>query len=98
MDKVDFPLVDVLRVRPLDGNKLWLLFSNGFEGTRDVSDILSSSGAMVQPLLDAQFFDKVFIEMGAPTWPNGFDLDPINLFMELRDATLLKPANANAAD
>jgi hypothetical protein len=24
--------------------------------------------------------------MGAPTWPNGFDLDPINLYVEMRDA------------
>jgi hypothetical protein len=27
--------------------------------------------------------------MGAPTWPNGFDLDPINLYMQLRDACAL---------
>jgi hypothetical protein len=27
--------------------------------------------------------------MGALTWPNGFDLDPINPYMELRDAGLL---------
>jgi Protein of unknown function (DUF2442) len=98
MDKADFPLVDVLRVRPLDGNKLWLLFSDGREGTRDMSDILSRSGPMVQPLRDAPFFDKVFIEMGVPTWPNGFDLDPINLYMELRDAKLLKPTTASAAE
>jgi hypothetical protein len=25
-----------------------------------------------------------------PTWPNGFDLDPINLYMELRDVGALK--------
>ena len=28
-------------------------------------------------------------EMGAPTWPNGFDVDPINLYMELSDAGAL---------
>ena len=27
--------------------------------------------------------------MGAPTWPNGFDIDPINIYMELRDAGAL---------
>jgi hypothetical protein len=27
--------------------------------------------------------------MGAPTWPNGFDVDPINLYMQLRDASAL---------
>jgi hypothetical protein len=27
--------------------------------------------------------------MGAPTWPNGFDDDQINLYMALRDAGAL---------
>jgi hypothetical protein len=36
----------------------------------------------------------VFVEMGAPTWPNSFDLDPIQLYMELRDAAALVPAAA----
>jgi hypothetical protein len=40
----------------------------------------------------------VFIESGAPTWPNGFDLDPIQLYMEMRDAKLLTAADASAAE
>jgi hypothetical protein len=28
--------------------------------------------------------------MGAPTWPNGLDLDPINLYMEMEAAGELK--------
>ena len=44
---------------------------------------------MVRPLKDPAYFARVFVEMGAPTWPNGFDLDPINLYMELRDAGAL---------
>ena len=39
--------------------------------------------------LTPEFFARAFVEMGAPTWPNGFDLDPINLYMELRDAGAL---------
>jgi hypothetical protein len=82
-------MVDVLRLKPLDGRKLWLRFSDGCEGIRDLSDLISSGGAMVEPLKQPEFFDRVFIEMGAPTWPNGFDLDPIQLYMELRDAAAL---------
>ncbi len=44
---------------------------------------------MVEPLRTPEFFARAFVEMGAPTWPNGFDLDPINLYMELRDAGAL---------
>ncbi len=34
---------------------------------------------MVRPLKEPTFFARVFVELGALTWPNGFDLDPIAL-------------------
>jgi hypothetical protein len=89
MTKVDLPLVDVIRVRPLEGHRLWLRFTDGSEGVRDLSDIITHEGPMIEPLRDVAYFNRVFIEMGVPTWPNGFDLDPINLYMELRDAGAL---------
>ena len=89
MTKDEFPLVDVIRLRPLDGHRLWLRFTDGSEGVRDLSDVISHEGPMIEPLRDPAYFKRVFIEMGVPTWPNGFDLDPINLYMELRDAGAL---------
>jgi hypothetical protein len=89
MEKADFPLVDVLRVRPMNGHRLWVHFSDGSEGVKDFSYLVGKSGEMVQPLKDQTYFERVFVEMGAPTWPNGFDLDPINLYMELRDSGAL---------
>ena len=41
---------------------------------------------MLEPLQAPDYFARAFVEMGAPTWPNGFDLDPINLYMEMRKA------------
>jgi hypothetical protein len=79
-------MVDVLRLRPLEGRRLWLRFTDGSEGVRDLSDVIAQGGVMVEPLNSKEYFDRVFVEMGAPTWPNGFDLDPINLYIELRDA------------
>jgi hypothetical protein len=29
---------------------------------------------MVEPLRDAGYFARAFVEMGAPTWPNGFEM------------------------
>ena len=49
---------------------------------------------MIEPLRDAAVFALVFVEMGAPTWPNGFDLDPINLCLQLRAAGQLTTADA----
>jgi hypothetical protein len=31
---------------------------------------------MIEPLRDPAFFARVFLEDGAPTWPNGFDVGP----------------------
>jgi len=79
-------MVDVLRLRPLEGHRLWLRFTDGSEGIRDLSGVIAEGGIMVEPLKSQEYFNRVFVELGAPTWPNGFDLDPINLYMQLRDA------------
>ncbi len=94
MAKAEFPMVDVLKLRPLDGFRLWVRFTDGSEGVRDFADILSHDGPMLAPLRSPDFFARVFVESGVPTWPNGFDIDPINLYMELRDAGALTRAAA----
>jgi len=86
MKTSDFPMVDVLRLRALDGRRLWVRFTDGSEGVHDLSSILAEGGPMIEPLQSVEYFARVFVEMGAPTWPNGFDLDPINLYMQMRDA------------
>jgi Protein of unknown function (DUF2442) len=94
MAKDEFPMVDVLKLRPLDGHRLWLRFTDGSEGVRDFADILAQSGPMLEPLRSQDFFARVFIESGAPTWPNGYDIDPIKLYTDLRDAGALTRAAA----
>ena len=90
----DFPMVDVLRLRPLEGYRLWLRFTDGCEGVRDLSGVIAEGGPMVEPLRSHDYFKRVFVELGAPTWPNGFDLDPINLYMQLRGAGALSRSAA----
>src|SRR3954471_16279248 len=90
----DWPMVDVLRVKALEGHRLWVRFSDGNEGIRDLSDLIAGGGPMVEPLQAPDYFARAFVEMGAPTWPNGFDLDPVNLYMQLRDAGALTRAAA----
>lgn len=79
-------MVDVLRLKPLGGFRLWLRFTDGSEGVRDFADLIGLGGPMVEPLQSEAYFARVFVEMGAPTWPNGFDVDPINLYMQMQAA------------
>ena len=90
-------MIKVTSCRPEAGSKLRLQFSDGTSGVYDCSRFLTLPGSMVEPLKEATYFDRVFLEMGAPTWPNGFDLAPWAIHKELHDAKLLTPANAKSS-
>ncbi len=83
-------IVKVVEAKAVGDIELWLRFSDGQEGVRDCFDIVTEGGPMVEPLRDPAMFSMVILSFGAPTWPNGFDLDPINLLMEMRDGGLLR--------
>ena len=83
------PLIKVVQLKPVDGHRLWLRFSDGREGVRDFADILAEGGPVVEPLRDPVFFARVFLEYGVPCWPNGFDIDAIALHQEMEVAGLL---------
>lgn len=83
------PLIKVVEAKALDASRVWLRFSDGRSGVRDLSDVLDEGGLMVEPLRDTALFARVFVECGVPTWPNGFDLDAIALYQEMDAAGLL---------
>ncbi|MDP2411416.1 MAG: DUF2442 domain-containing protein [Pseudolabrys sp.] len=72
-------MIDVVSVKPIGGYRLRIGFSDGSVGIHDFSSTVQRSGEMVQPLKDPAFFARVFIELGALTWPNDFALDSIAL-------------------
>ena len=83
-------IVKVIALKAVGDSELWLRFSDGQEGARDCSDILAQGGPMVEPLRDPAMFRRAFLSFGVPSWPNGFDLDAINLHMEMAKAGALK--------
>ena len=88
-------MIDVIGVKSLGGHRLEIEFSDGTIGVRDfAASFKEKTGPMAEPLKDASYFQRVFIEDGALTWPNGYDWDPIALHDEMKDAKLLKPAQA----
>ncbi len=88
------PMIDVVSVKPVGGFKLRVGFSDGSAGVHDFSPTVARTGEMVQPLKDPAFFARVFVELGALAWPNGFDLDPIALHDRMLAAGELTPVAA----
>ncbi|WP_219319657.1 DUF2442 domain-containing protein [Methylovirgula sp. HY1] len=79
-------LTKVTHLEKLGGFRLRVRFSDGSEGTHDFSAVVHETGPMLEPLRDDAYFSRVFLEFGAPTWPNGFDIAPEWLRREMADA------------
>jgi Protein of unknown function (DUF2442) len=79
-------MIKVSKIKYLDGYRLRATFSDGMAGDYDFSAIVRESGPMVEPLRDPAFFSRVFLEDGAPTWPNGYDAAPGWLRLEIEAA------------
>ena len=52
--------------------------------------MIAEGGEMIEPLREPAFFDRVFLDDGILTWPNGFDLDSIALHMDMKERGLLR--------
>jgi hypothetical protein len=85
-----FEIIHVAKVEPRGGYRLALAFTDGAEGERDFADMIAEGGEMVEPLRDPVFFAQVFLDDGVLTWPNGLDLDPTALHMEMKEWGLLR--------
>ena len=81
-------LPDVTYIESLGGFRLRVRFDDGKEGVHDFTPMVSKNnpGPMLKPLCEASYFARVFIELGAPTWPNGFDICPDYLHQQMTQA------------
>jgi hypothetical protein len=48
--------------------------------------LIAEGGPMMEPLREQTMFQKAFVMMGVLSWPNGFDLDAIQLHRDMRHA------------
>jgi hypothetical protein len=69
-------MIKIAKIKSLGGYRVRATFSDGMAGEYDFADIVRQGGPMVEPLEDPAYFARVFLEDGAPTWPNGFDVAP----------------------
>jgi hypothetical protein len=84
-------MLKVTNLEPLGGHRLHATFSDGTAGEHDFSALVAASGPMVRPLRDPTYFARVFLEEGAPTWPNSFDMCPDWLHREMQATGALVP-------
>jgi hypothetical protein len=87
-------LTKVTRLEKLGGFRLRVRFSAGSEGVHDFAAMVQEPGSALEPLRDEGYFARVFLEFGAPTWPNGFDIAPEWLRREMEAAGELTRAAA----
>ncbi|MDZ4202009.1 MAG: DUF2442 domain-containing protein [Gallionella sp.] len=74
--------VCAVNVQP--GYRLSITCNDGASGIVDMSVLVNSVDAGIfTALKDAQLFQQVSIELGALTWPNGADLDPLWVHEEI---------------
>ena len=77
----------VVEMKIISPYKLHVRFKDGSEGTHDLATMLASKqGPVLDPLRDETFFARAFLDHGAPTWPNGFDMCPDWLHMTMAEA------------
>jgi hypothetical protein len=79
-------LTKVVSLDNLGRLRLHVRFSDGSAGTHDFTRMVNEPGPMLVPLRDKSYFGRVFLEFGAPTWPNGFDIAPEWLRREMEAA------------
>lgn len=61
-----------------------LEFSDGVCGDFDGRALLQRNGSLLEPLRDADYFQRCFIDAGALCWPNGLELSAVRLRQNTR--------------
>jgi hypothetical protein len=75
---------DVIDIKPEANYCLFVRFSDGLSGRirlepRELTGVL-------EPLRDIGFFNRVYIDAGAPAWPGDIDLAPDAIYRQIAGA------------
>ena len=69
-------LTKVTSLRVVSPYGLDVTFNDGSGGIHDCTALIEAGrGPVLAPLRDPAFFARVFLDWGAPTWPNSYDMD-----------------------
>ena len=77
-------LPTVIQAEYRGGHRIHLTFNDGTQRTLDFEGWLE--GPIFEPLKDANYFQRFFLEGGTIAWPNGADIAPETLYEAARSA------------
>ena len=72
---------DVVEVKPLPDHRLFVRFADGLSGEVQLRE--DDFAGALSPLRDLRFFEQVFLDNGAVTWPGEIDLAPDAMYEEV---------------
>lgn len=81
---------EVREVRPVRDHILHVTLDNGMAAEIDLVSY-PDKGPVFAPLADVSFFQRVSIEGGTLTWPNGADISPERVFELVEKAATTVP-------
>jgi hypothetical protein len=73
---------DVIEVKPEPGYQLFVRFRDGAQGRMRLA--VEELTGVLAPLADADFFNRVFVDQGAVTWPGEIDLAPDAMYAQIK--------------
>lgn len=78
----------IIDVKPLEGFRIWIKFSDNVEGVVDLSDVAGKGVFSIWN--DRAVFEAAFIDPVSHTvaWPGGIDLCPDSLYAEVSGVDL----------
>ncbi len=77
-------MLKLLTARYVGDFQVRLEFSDGTCGDFDGQALLQRTGSLLEPLRDASYFQRCFIDAGALCWPNGLELSAVRLRQNIR--------------
>jgi|APFre7841882724_1041349.scaffolds.fasta_scaffold17526_2 hypothetical protein len=70
-------MIRVTEARPLNDDRLWVKFSDGFEGTVDLCALIEADPRpIVAALREPSAFAALRVDVDTVVWDTGFDLAP----------------------
>jgi len=85
----------VKKVKPLEGHRLQLDFTNGEVGVYDCTPLLDFG--VFKDLRDERYFRKACVREGTVAWPREQDIDPDTLYLDSRKTGIAPYKRRNRA-